>query len=141
MGILTTKLVSKNLKKIAGFTLIEVMIVVAIIGVLASVVYPSYSDFIMRSNRTEAQRELIRLANLQEQLFVDQRIYTADMRVLGASADPYVASSHYSIDGVVNDRTFTLTATATGVQLKDDDCLTLTINEVGMKTPVSNCWE
>ena len=127
-------------KKSRGFTLIEVLIVVAIIGILASVIYPSYNDFVLSSNRTEAQRELLRLANLQEQLFVDQRAYTADMTDLGADADPYLVPN-YSIDGVVNARTFTLTATAVGKQLSDINCLTLTINEVGLKTPVANCWE
>ena len=53
-----------------GFTLIELLITVAIIGILAGVAYPSYTDFIVRSNRTEAQRELLHLANLQEQIFV-----------------------------------------------------------------------
>ena len=56
-----------------GFTLIEVMITVAIIGILASVAYPSYVDFVTRSNRVEALQELTRFANLQEQYFIDHR--------------------------------------------------------------------
>lgn len=60
-------------RKELGFTLMELLITVAIIGILASVAYPSYTDFVVRSNRSEAQRELMRFANLQEQVFVDRR--------------------------------------------------------------------
>lgn len=135
-----------KLSSMKGFTLIEVMIVVSIIGILAVVVYPSYSEFIWRANRSEAQRELIRLANLQEQLFVDQRVYTTDMTVLGAPASPYLiprdqANKLYSITGTIVGRTFVLTATAQGIQLRDINCLIMTINESGLKTPVGNCWE
>lgn len=146
LNILLTKSKMTRSSHIQGFTLMEVMIVVAIIGILATVVYPSYSEFIWRSNRTEAQRELVRLANLQEQLFVDQRIYTTNMTVLGAPASPYLVprdqtDKWYSISSTVNGRTFILTATAQGVQLNDTNCQTMTINETGLKTPITDCWE
>jgi len=124
-----------------GFTLIELLITVAIIGILAGIAYPSYTDFVKRSNRAEAQRELLRLANLQEQFFVDSRSYTADMTDLGM-ADPYITETgNYSIDAVVVNATFTLTATAKSSQLNDTGCLTLTINELGQKNVDSGCWE
>jgi len=132
-------------KKIKGFTLIELMIVVAIVGILAAIVYPSYSEFVVHSDRGEAQRELVRLANLQEQLFVDRRSYTADMTDLGMGADPYITESdNYSIGAVTanNGATYILTATAQGSQTRDTACNILTINEAGQQGPAnSDCWE
>jgi len=132
----------RKYKKAKGFTLIELLIVTAIIGILAGVAYPSYVDFTMRSNRSEGQRELMRLANLQEQLYVDSRAYTADMTKLGLATSPFITESgNYSIAGVSDGESFTLTATAKLAQLKDSNCLTMTVTETGAKTPASNCWE
>lgn len=129
-------------KKSFGFTLVEVLITVAIIGILSSVAYPSYVDYVVRANRSEGLRELVRIANLQEQYYVDNRSYTALMTDLGLDADPFLTeNSHYSIDATVVDDTFTLVATAKGTQaLKDTSCGTISITNTGKKTPVSICW-
>lgn len=132
----------KNVKHVNGFTIIELLLVVSIIGILAAVAYPSYNDFMLQGNRSEGQRELLRLANLQEQLYVDTRAYTADMTDLGMNADPFITENGlYSIDATVAGDTFVLTATAKSTQVKDTACKVLTINEVGVKTPTSGCWE
>lgn len=126
-----------------GFTLIEIIVVVAIIGILAAVVYPSYGDFVIRSNRAEAPQELVRLANLQEQLFVDTRAYSDDISELGVGADASFTteSGNYVISSAVVGASFTLTATAQGVQAsKDADCATITITDTGAKAPAV-CWE
>ena len=126
-----------------GFTLIELMITVAIIGILATVAYPSYTGFVARSNRAEAPRELVRLANLQEQLFVDSRAYTADISDLGVGSTAiYVTpSKHYEISSTVVGSTFTLTADAQGIQATNDtDCKKIEITDTGKKTPAI-CWE
>lgn len=128
--------------KIKGFTLIELMITIAIIGILAAVVYPSYIDNVTRSNRTEAQRELARIANLQEQFYIDFRRYTDDLTELGLNADPYITDQgNYTVDASINSATFTLTADALGSQKTNDTtCTALSITETGVKSP-STCWE
>lgn len=133
-----------NIKKlINGFTLVELLIVVAIVAILASIALPAYSDFIARSNRTEAQRELLRLANLQEQFYVDTRAYTDDMKDLNLGKDPFISKNgYYSIDAELDKGGFVLTAKALGTQKNNDSsCPSLSVSETGNKLPASGCWE
>lgn len=132
-----------KIKGINGFTLVELLITVAIIGILVSVAFPSYTDFVARSNRTEAQRELLRIANLQEQLYVDTRAYASDMKKLGLNADPFITENgYYSIDAALANGGFVLTATALEPQKSNDSsCQTLSVSETGKKLPASACWE
>ena len=128
---------------ILGITLIELLVVVAIVTILASVGYPSYIDHVTRTNRTEANRELVRIASLMEQYFIDHRRYTDNMKKLGLSADPFISQSgDYSIDATVVNSTFVLTAKALGTQaIQDKSCLSLYITETLRKTASSaSCW-
>ena len=134
--------IMKIINQHRGFSLIELLIAVAIVGILAGVAYPSYIDFVIRSDRSEAQRELLRLANIQEQVFVDNRAYAGDMTGLGNSASTYeTASTNYVISvSEHTDTTFTLQADAKNNQLKDSGCTELTVDHLGTKSP-TECWE
>jgi len=134
-----------RVKNQSGMTLIELLITIAIVGILGTIAYPSYTVYVAESNRTEAKRELARVANKMEQYFVDHRTYTDDMTLLGQAADPYITETgNYSIDTTVQTTgTFTLTATAKNNQLSaDPDCTTLSITHTGQKTAENTiCWD
>jgi len=125
----------------AGFTLIEVMITVSIVAILVAIAYPSYTQYVARGARSEAHAALLRVSNLQEQYYLDNRVYAEDMTNLGLSADPFVTENgHYQVDssGTTN---FTATATAKGVQAsRDSACGTIRITDTGAKT-TTECWQ
>ena len=70
----------------AGFTLTELMIVVAIVGILAAIAVPAYTNYVREANRTDAQTSLLALANEQEKQFPTANTYTAVMTQLGCTA-------------------------------------------------------
>ena len=120
-----------------GFTLIELMITVAIIGILAAIAYPSYTQYTIRANRTAAQAEMMDIANRQQQFLLTNRSY-ASQAILQASgyALPSGVSSKYSYAIAVGTGTvpsYTLTFIPTGTQVSDGN---LVINSEGVKTPV-----
>lgn len=132
-------------KQVIGFTLIEVMITVGIVAILASIAYPSYVKFVAKGNRSEGQAAVMRVANLQEQYYIDHRTYVADMTKLGLAVDPFISENgHYSIDATTADSgaSFTITATPQGAQaVRDTECTTLTITDTGVKGPNQECWK
>jgi type IV pilus assembly protein PilE len=67
----------KKIQRHGGFTLIELMIVVAVIGILARIAYPSYQDYVRRAARAEARAAMLHMAQLQERNFSDRGAYVA----------------------------------------------------------------
>ncbi|MCL1068263.1 type IV pilin protein [Shewanella olleyana] len=131
-----------NNKKSCGFTLIEVMITVVIVGILASIAYPSYTQFVAKGARADALSGLMNIANRQEQFYLDHKTFTKDMQALGMAADPYIVDNgYYKIDASVGDATkYTLQATAIGTQAtRDSGCAVIEITSDGIKTP-AECW-
>ena len=124
-----------------GFTLIELMIGVAIIGILAAIAYPSYTDFIAKSARSDGLAAVMRVANLQEQFYLDNRAYAEDMSELIPGTDPFITDQGFYSADSTGTTGFTIVATAQGIQAsRDSACATIQLTDTGAKTPLE-CWK
>jgi type IV pilus assembly protein PilE len=119
-----------------GFTLIELVIVVAIIGILVAIAIPSYQNHLRKGRRAQAESFLMEVANSQQQYLLDARGYAPDLPTLGKTP-PTAVSDFYNVTvaTATPPPSFTVTATALGVQTADGN---LTIDSTGAKTRAGN---
>lgn len=124
------------MKRPTGFTLIELMIAVAIAGILAFIALPAYQQHILKSNRADAIETLATTATTLERQFTNTNSYQ------GLALPTQSTNNNYSITAVVTATTFTLTATAKGKQSKDTECATFSLDQAGVKTATTAgaCW-
>lgn len=122
-----------------GFTLLELLVTVAIVAILAAIAYPSYQSFILRSHRSEAIQGLLSTQLRQEEWRVKNGLYTTTMSNLGSPSSTYYSFSSAIGSGSVP--TYVLTATASGSQTADTDCLTFTITNTDTKGTSLTCWK
>jgi len=133
-----------------GFTLIELMIVVAIIGILAVIAVPQFSSYLTDSRRSDATAGLLRMAEQQERYYIQNNAYTANLVLLY----PNVANPATSRNaGLSRNGLYTLSVTqaaggafalqavpvAGGAQAADAACVTITLNSAGLQAPAI-CW-
>jgi type IV pilus assembly protein PilE len=136
-----------------GFTLIEILIVIAIMGVLLSIAVPAYQNSVLRSGRAEAKGDLLQVASDQERYFSNSNTYIDDAMPLNtpivAGRDRTTVNELYEISvdacpGGAITNCFTATATARGAQL-NDACATFTLSSIGARgatgDTVEECWQ
>lgn len=126
-----------------GFTLVEVMITLAIIAILAAVAVPAYQNSITKSKRNDGKNAIHNAAARMEQYYLDNKTYSTDMTDFGFAASPasstegyYLISAVAGADGIAS--SYTLSAVPQDSQV-DDSCGTLTLTSDGVQGP-SDCW-
>ncbi|MGO9515172.1 MAG: type IV pilin protein [Steroidobacteraceae bacterium] len=142
----------------SGYTLIEILVALAIVAILASVAVAAYTSEVQKSRRTDARSALLDLAGREEKLFSTTNAYSATPSDLGYApvGTPFpitVGSGYYQVSVAAPDPnqaagspTYSITATAIGTQANDSQCLTLSVNQLGAQTSTgtgtaSTCWQ
>ena len=136
MGVNARELVAER-----GFTLIELMMVIVIVAVLATIALPAYQGFVVKANRGEAQAYLLKAAQRQQLFFNDTRTYASDPNDLNIAIADRV-SSNYDVSIAVDPNappTYTITAAPKSGTAQVDDG-TLTIDNTGQKQRAGGAW-
>jgi type IV pilus assembly protein PilE len=142
-----------RIDKTRGFTLVELMITVVIVAILAAIAVPSYRNYVMRSQRSEATTVLLRIQAAQEKFFLQNNGYTLNLAAPppGGLGIPAVTDGgHYNLSLVAgpNPQSYIARADATGSQGDDTKCQQLTIDQNGTRqafdgggaNQTQECW-
>lgn len=128
-----------------GFTLIELVIVVAVVAVLAAIALPNYNEHLRKTRRAQVKTEMLEVTQRLERRFTTDRDYTAEA-LCGQTLDSPASGGtvNYTVEIACTASTYTLTAEPQGNQTQDK-CGELTLNHRGTKTadgsaPLSDCW-
>jgi type IV pilus assembly protein PilE len=124
-----------------GFTLIEIMIVIAIIGIVITIGYPSLTEYVKKGRRAEVAGLLSEQAQMLERFYSKSNVYTG---AVGLST----GNDYYTITPTLTDQTFLLTATRKAGSMATDKCGDFTITNTGVRSMVNataglttkDCW-
>jgi len=122
----------------SGFTFIEVMIVVAIMGILAAIAYPQYGSYVQKSRRADGHLALLQEIQTMERCKSTRYSYANCTLSKAESPEAY-----YAITLESDATTFTVTATGQNAQASDSTCNVMTLNHLGARTPdpdTTECW-
>lgn len=132
-----------------GFSLIELLIVITVVGLLLAVALPSYTRYVLRSHRSSAITGVLDVASRQARYYTTNNTYTTSMTALGYPADPMpvtdTSNRYYNLSVSAASATgFTVSAAPYGAQQKDT-CGTYTYNDLGVKSvsfgTLGDCWK
>jgi type IV pilus assembly protein PilE len=134
-----------------GFTLVELMVVVAIIGILAGVAYPNYTEYVARGRRAEAQKALLEASQFMQRWYASRNSFTDGTAGTGPTLPNQNTLSTYTLNKPTVDKddlTYTITATRAGIMSKDK-CGDFTLTSTGVKNLTGNaagfnvarCWK
>ena len=148
-----------KIRRNQGFSLIEIMIVVAILGIVAAIAVPSYMDYVQKGKRADAKVELLRLAQMQESYFVQNMSYASTLAQLGLVGTVTSEQGEYVITLPPASLTpngcggtsanactgFSLNAAPQGSQIADTGCGAFTLSNTGARTvsgyhTAQECW-
>jgi type IV pilus assembly protein PilE len=144
-------IVKNNTANSSGFTLIELMITVAIVAILSAIAYPSYEEYVRRGRRSELQVQVLQSAQFMERYFTTNGTYVAAALPTGLTTSPEnaTATARYYDIGITNvtANSFTVTGTRTsGRGMDSDKCGDFIITQTAAKTLANNtaaiteCW-
>lgn len=132
-------------RAVAGFTLIELMIVVAVVAILAAIAVPSYQEQVRKSRRAQAKADIVEYVQMAERFFTVNNTYVGFALPATVSPREAGATARYNLAATTQTATqFVLTATATGPQASDR-CGDLSVSNTGLKTEsgsatLAECW-
>lgn len=139
----------KGGRQSAGFTLIELMIVVAVIGILSAIAYPSYQKYVQQARRADAQVALMELAQFMERHYTRKGGYLESGQSGGSPSLPFTSSpknggAAYNLSlATIKGQSYSLQAVPTNM-MSSDSCGTLTLDSKGRKGstgPLAECWK
>ena len=134
-----------------GFTLIEILIALVILGIVMSVALPGYQDSVRKSRRADAMRDLMELGARQERFYAANSSYTTTVDTAAGldlgrttSAEGWYNLSIAACGGGSIATCYVITASPTGAQLKDKGCLAMSLDNLGRRTSSgvlgNDCW-